>query len=241
MMMELFEGSLSVKAVIQAKKRPVDEVIIDQDKHDRDTGFIIAKAHEAGIKVTKAKRERIDELSSGKTHGGILCQAGPRINDPLEQLMTGNFLCILEGIEDPFNFGYCLRSLMAAGCDGVIVGARNWLDSAMTVAKSSTGASEYLNIHVSENLETTLQQLRQKYVILCAARNDAVSMYDYHFDQPLVLAVGGERRGLSKTVLDSSTQNIYIPYNSHFRNALNACSAVSVLAFEIMRQQSGKR
>lgn len=239
--MYLFEGALSVKAVLLANKRVVEQVVIDDKKQDKDTAFIIKVAKAKGIDVKRANRDAIDELCSGKTHGGVICYADERINDSLDKLKDGNFLCLLEGIEDPFNFGYCLRSLYASGCEGVIVGERNWLDSATTVTKSSSGASENLPIYVSKDLNETLNSLKPRFSILCATRSNALSIYDDLGDQPILLAIGGERRGLSKIVLDHSTRNVYIPYGSDFRNSLNACSAVSVLAFEIMRQRIGKR
>lgn len=233
----IFEGSISVKAVMLANKRPIEKIVIDKKKHDKDTAFIIAKAHELGIHVEKADRENIDALSAGTSHGGVILYGGDRRNDALDQLIKSKFLCLLEGIEDPFNFGYCLRSLLAAGCEGVIVGARNWLDSASTVTKSSGGASEYLPIYVADDLANAILKIKQSHKILCATRKEAVSIYQYNYDHPVLLAIGGERRGLSKIVLNNSDQNIYIPYADNFRNSLNASSAVSVIAFEIMRQQ----
>ena len=227
----IFEGSISVKAVMLANKRPIEKIVIDKKKHDKDTSFIIAKAHELGIRVEKAEREDIDTLCAGSSYGG------DRQSDELDQLLNSKFLCLLEGIEDPFNFGYCLRNLLAAGCDGVIVGARNWLDSATTVTKSSSGASEYLPIYVANDLAETIAVIKQSHTLLCASRKEATSIYQYTYDRPLLLAIGGEKRGLSKIVLDNSDQNIYIPYADNFRNSLNASSAVSVIAFEIMRQQ----
>jgi 23S rRNA (guanosine2251-2'-O)-methyltransferase len=233
----IFEGSISVKAVLLANKRPIEKIVIDKKKHDKDTAFIIAKANEKGIRIEKAERNDIDALCEGTSHGGVILFAGDRRNDDLDQLLRSKFLCLLEGIEDPFNFGYCLRSLLAAGCEGVIVGARNWLDSASTVTKSSSGASEYLPIYVADDLAETIVKIKQSHMILCATRKEAVSIYQYAYDRPLLLAIGGEKRGLSKIVLNNSDQNIYIPYADNFRNSLNASSAVSVIAFEIMRQQ----
>ena len=233
----IFEGSISVKAVLLNNKRPIEKIVIDKSKHDKDTAFIIAKANEKNILVEKAARSEIDVLCSGSSHGGVILYGGDRQSDDLNQLLKFDFICLLEGIEDPFNFGYCLRSLKAAGCKGVIVGSRNWLDSASTVTKSSGGASEYLPIYIADNLGATIACIKQSHVILCAARKEAVSIYQYTYDRPLLLAIGGEKRGLSKIVLNNSDQNIYIPYADDFRNSLNASSAVSVIAFEIMRQQ----
>ena len=45
-------------------------------------------------------------------------------------------------------------------------------------------------------------------------------------------------RGLSKEVINMMNGHIYIPYANDFRNALNASSATSVIAYEILRQRS---
>lgn len=233
----LFEGSISVKAVMLAEKRKVSKIFIDQNKHDKDTDFIIKLARSKAIEIVRSKREEIDKLTEKSSHGGVIAYASDRINDELDKLLDRDFLCLLEGIEDPFNFGYCLRNLYAAGCGGVLVSERNWLDSSTTVCRSSAGASEYLNIHVYSDLEKTLTKIKKSHLIICAARKDAISIYQQDYQRPLLLAIGGEKRGLSKIVNEFSDQNVFIPYANEFRNALNASSAVSVIAFEIYRQK----
>ena len=68
-------------------------------------------------------------------------------------------------------------------------------------------------------------------------RKDAIPYFDVDYKQPILLAVGGEMRGLSKVVLDNIENNIYIPYGNDFRNALNASSAIAVLGYEVLRQR----
>ena len=236
----LFEGSLSVKAVILSGKREVFDVLIDERKKDRDTAFIIRKAEEKGISVKTMPRSEIDLLASGKTHGGVLCTASERIYDKLEDCFQDKnpFLAILEGIEDPFNFAYALRTLYAAGCSGVLLNGRNWTQQDNLIAKSSAGASEYIRLIDCENMEKTLLDCKQKGCqVYCAMRKDAVEMYDVDYTGPFVLAIGGEKRGLSKLVLNQSNQNIMIPYANDFKNALNASSAVAAVAFEVVRQR----
>lgn len=115
-------------------------------------------------------REEIDALAQGKTHGGLLAVCSEREYQNLEDIVQKPdlFLALIEGVEDPFNFGYILRTLYAAGCDGVIIPPRNWTSAADVVTKSSAGASEYINLFLAENMEETLQLLKnikfQSYV-----------------------------------------------------------------------------
>lgn len=239
-MQQILEGKISVKAAIFSPYRKVDEIIVDKQKKDRDTAFIIHKAKEHNIPVKLEDREKINLLCTGKTHGGVIALCQQRSFQQLEQLIHKDcFIAFVEGVEDPFNFGFVLRSLYAAGVDGIIMPPRNWTSAAATLAKSSAGASEALKMVISENIEESLIALQQKHVkIVCANRDDsAIEMYDYNYQQSICICIGGEKRGLSKSILKISDQNVYIPYQNDFKNALSAASAATILAFEVVRQR----
>lgn len=237
----LFEGSISVKAALLAENRSVLELLVDRKKKDKDTAFIKHQAAARGVPITLLDRTALDELCEGQTHGGVAAKVGPRTYQSLEFLMSQKqpFLAILEGIEDPYNFSYAIRSLYASGCNGVIVGERNWTTAAHTIAKASAGASEYIPIHVSQDWQATIAALKQHQIkLLCCMRENAIPYYAENLRQPVCIAIGGELRGLSNAILQFSDQNIYIPYGSNFRNALTASSATTVVAFEVIRQRT---
>lgn len=236
----IFEGALSVKAVINGGKRKVSKVLIDKEKKSRDVNYLKGLCQVKHIDLQFVDREIIDNLASGKTHGGIICEAFERKYQELDDLISDNsFIFLLEGIEDPFNLGYMLRSLYSAGASGVLLADRDWEKQAMTITKSSAGASEFINICKSNKLCDSLKYLKSKNIKLLAAyRKDAISYVDVDYTEPCLIAIGGEMRGLSKDVLKMMDDYIYIPYGNDFRNALNASSAVSVIAYEILRQRS---
>lgn len=237
----IVEGNISVKAVLLAQKRTIHKIIVDVNKRDKDTSFIIRKAKEKGICIEHAEREAIDEMAEGKTHGGMLAICGERVFQSLEDIKDDKkvFIALVEGVEDPFNFGYVLRTLYAAGCDAVIIPERNWTTAADVVTKSSAGASEYLNLIPAHDMASLLTELKQADIALvCAQRSDAVSLYTYTFPQKVCIAIGGEMRGLSKTVLSRSDQNVFIPYRGEFRNAMTAAASTAIFAFEYVRQNT---
>lgn len=236
----LFEGSISTKAAILAGNRQVHKLIIDQTKKDKDTAFIKHQAQSRNIEIILSTRQEIDNLATGSTHGGMIAFVGERKYQTIDEVLneTNPFLCILEGIEDPFNFAYALRSLYASGCHGVIVSERNWTSAASTIAKASAGASEYCNIVVSPDISQTIKELKKHGVrLLCSMRENAIPYFDEDCTTGVCIAIGGELRGLSKQILELSDQNIYIPYGSAFRNALTASSATAIVAFEVARQR----
>ena len=46
------------------------------------------------------------------------------------------FVAMLDGVEDPYNFGQAVRALYAAGAHGLILRPRNWLTAAGVVARA---------------------------------------------------------------------------------------------------------
>lgn len=235
-----FEGAVSVKAVLLANRRKVNEIWIDKKKKDRNTNFILQQAQKRKVPVFLKEREEIDEVASGKTHGGILAFGEERKMQSIDEMLKAKnpFLVVLEGIEDPFNLGYALRTLYAAGCNGVLLNPRDWSKVEGGIVKSSAGASEYINIAFVSDMAQGLKQCQKAGCTLyCAMRKDAVEYYDVDYQGPIVLAIGGEMRGLSKAVLEANGKNIFVPYANDFRNALNASSAVAAISFEIVRQR----
>ena len=233
----LFEGAISTKAVLQSGKRKVSRVLIDKEKSSRDISFILTLAREKEVEIERVKREEIDALTEGNTHGGIICYAEERSYSSLEDFKGRSFLALLEGIEDPFNFGYCLRSLKAFGCEGILVSERNWYSAAGAIARSSAGASEWLDVVQVSDWNQALKELRKEYKVVSANRRNAIPLVEADLKEPLIIAIGGEKRGLSRAVEENTDVNVYIPYAGDFRNALNASAAAAVFGYEVMRQK----
>lgn len=235
----LLEGNISVKAALLSPYRNVKKIIVDKKKKSKDSGYIIFKAKEQGVPVESITREEIDKMASGKTHGGMLAEVEDRIYQNVYDIKNDDFVAFVEGIEDPFNFGYIIRSLYAAGCSCIITNERNWSNAATTVTKASAGASEYIKHITTSNVANTLNELQTAgFEVVAAARDDhAIEMYDYDFNKKVCICIGGEKRGLTKDVLELSNQHVYIPYNTDFKNALNAVAASTILSFEILRQR----
>ena len=148
---------------------------------------------------------------------------------------------MLDGIEDPYNFGYSLRTLYACGADGIILPERNWLSSAGIVCRSSAGASELLNF-ATASCEACVELFSQNsFKIVCADENTENILGETPLPLPILLIVGGEKRGISKKVLDKADIKVKIPYSREFKASLSAASATTIFAYEIMRQNSIKK
>lgn len=237
----ILEGAISVKAALEAERREIYEIITDGRKPDRNRNYILHLAEKKEIKITVRSSEDISALAGGTSHGGLLAKVGERQYQTTEELLASPcpFFALLEGVEDPFNFGGALRSLYAAGVNGVFVPQRNWCSAAGVVTKASAGASEFLKIAAVSDWDEALTKVKERGVrILCAERKDALSLYESDLTGPLMLVFGGEMRGISSKIIKYADQNLFLPYGSEFRNALSANSAAAVFAFEAYRQRN---
>jgi 23S rRNA (guanosine2251-2'-O)-methyltransferase len=242
----VFEGMTSLSAVIESalsgkNDRRITEVLYDRNKEKskaREIAYLRRMAEKLDFTVTEADAEEIDALATGNSHGGIIARCTERTISPLtaESLPETGFVVMIEGIEDPYNFGYALRSIYAAGADAVILTPRNWMSAAGVVCRSSAGASELLPLFVSEPEEAVHRAKAAGYKVVCAGIRDSVSAFDADLTRPIFLIVGGEKRGISRTVLDLADEVVRLDYGRPFRGSLSAASAASILAYEVLRQ-----
>ena len=247
----IMEGMFSIRAILRAAEdgindRKIEKVLFDRDKTRskfREYGFLKAKSAEHGFAIELVDGKVIDEMTIGTSHGGAVAICTERTVKAAREMNVreNGFYVMLEGIEDPYNFGYCLRSLYAAGVDGILVGPRNWLGTAGVVCRASAGASELFEIGVGDT-EDIVDLFHEKgYAVYAADKTeDAVPVYDTEVRFPLLLVVGGEKRGITRAVLEKCDKVISLDYGRRFGAALSAASASSILAFEIYRQNRGE-
>lgn len=242
----LFEGMTSLNAVLRSidegSTRRIKTVWFDRSKVDRkrrELGFLRAASAKYGFELKLCEHELIDSMAVGNSHGGVLAECTAReaaALDSTSPIKEDGFYVMVDGIEDPYNFGYALRTLYAAGVDGVILPERNWMSAAGVVCRASAGASELLPSFVAEPSYAALSFKARGYKLVCAGIRDSVPCFDADLTLPVLLIVGGEKRGISSSLLELADETVRIEYGREFKGSLSAASAASVLAYEVFRQ-----
>ncbi|GAA5018456.1 TrmH family RNA methyltransferase [Actinopolymorpha pittospori] len=242
--MAVLEGALSVQAVLDCRTRDIVRIDVARNAQDPRIGRVVETARRHGVRVHVADRAALDLRATGRTHGGVLALVGPRRFTPLDQLGRGAttpFVALLDGVEDPYNLGQAVRSLYAAGAHGLLLRRPRRAGADMVIARASAGASERMPTTLVEGageLEAAVRELRDRGLrVVCAHRSDADVVYEADLSGPLVLAMGGERRGLTRRLALSADVRVTVPYGRWFRPALDITSATAVVAFEIARQR----
>ena len=242
----IFEGMTSISAVIESilsgkSDRKILDLWFDRSrlyKKQRELGFLKAKSQELDFPIHDVDAETLDSLTAGTTHGGFAMRTTNRTYRTVapEDLYPRGFWVMLDGVEDPYNFGYSVRSLYAAGVDGILLPERNWMTAAGTVARSSAGTAEKIDIRIVSSPEVSVSVFRSAgYRILAAEIKNSESLYHTDLQLPLMFIIGGEKRGISGSLLSLCDKNVRIDYGRPFRGSLSAAATSAVIGFEVMR------
>lgn len=238
----VFEGMVSISAVLNSElgARKITKVLFDKEKvrsKKKQLDYLTAMSKLHGFDIEFVDDTALSSVTVGTTHGGIIAYCTERKIEEISEndIKDGGFYVYIEGIEDPYNFGYAIRSIYASGADGVILSPRNWMTSSATVCRASAGASERIPLYTAP--DDLAQLFKNKgYKIACAGIRDSVSAYDADLKKPLLLIVGGEKRGISSGLLQNADTVVRLEYGREFMQSLSAASAAGILAFEVLRQ-----
>jgi 23S rRNA (guanosine2251-2'-O)-methyltransferase len=236
------EGHVSLLAALEAGRRPIHAIYLQRDKDLREGGRIRAAAVKASVEIKQVSADEIDSLAHGKSHGGVLATAGDRKYQTLDELIARQsdpFIAMLDGVEDPFNYGQAIRALYAAGAHGLVVPERNWDTALSVVTRASAGASEYIPTARVADVKDAISFFKaHSYQIAATARDPkSKSIYSVDLHGPLFMLIGGERRGLNAATLAHCDILLSIPYGRDFKAELDVTSSTAILAYAVMQQR----
>ena len=245
----VFEGMTSIRAIIKGidlgiNNRKIIRILYDKSKIKKigkEIGYLKAVASTYGFSVLESDEDYLSKITLGNSHGGLIAITGDREIPEIDANFcpNGEFYAMIQGIEDPYNFGYSLRSLYAMGCSGIILSPRNWMSAAGVVSRSSAGASEQFEIFTANDSIDAVKRFKEcGFQVVCADENTDTILGSCDLKYPLLLIVGGEKRGISASLLELADIRVRINYGREFNASLSAASATTMFAYEILRQNS---
>jgi 23S rRNA (guanosine2251-2'-O)-methyltransferase len=155
----------------------------------------------------------------------------------LETCGNNALLLVLDGVEDPRNFGAILRTAECAGVDGILIPERRSVGLTETVAKSSAGATEYVKVAKAANLNRVIEDLKSRNIWVVGTSAEAEMNYsEWDWSRPSALVLGGEGKGLHRLVAENCDVLVKIPMYGKIQS-LNVSVAAGVILFEARRQR----
>lgn len=232
--LEALRAGRKISSVYLSASRREKIVELDQELSSR------------GIEARKADESFFEEKFR-KGHQGIAARVEPRGYAALDELLLipetkGKIplFLILDGIEDPRNFGSILRVADAGGVHGIVIQSHRSASLTPEAVKTSAGASEYVQISMVPNIKHAIRTMQESGITIIGAEAEgAMTVWNTDLTVPVALVVGSEAGGMRRTVKEYCDRIVRLPMLGSV-NSLNASVATGVIVFEIMRQRMRK-
>ena len=234
-------GINPVLEALRAKR--VTAIRVSARTDDRLTD-IVRLAEAQGITVQRVGGSELDRAARGGVHQGVLADVEDPTHVSVEDLVVGAkgapLIVVLDSIEDPHNVGAILRTVDAAGADGVVRQSRHAARLDGAAAKASAGAVSHVKVADVVNIARALELLKNAGVWTVGLAGDAEKRYDeVDLTLPTALVVGAEGVGLRRLVRERCDWLVSIPMQGHVQS-LNVSVATGIALFEAVRQRALK-
>ena len=237
--MDYIFGKNTVESFLDSKSI-VEVYIVNNFSDDR----ILPRLKQEKIKITIKDKNYLDKITNNGKHQGIVALIKSYNYSSLEEIIEIGktkqypFIVMLDGIEDPHNFGAIIRTCEAFKVDGIIIGKHSNCPLNATVAKVSTGKIANIKIAQVNNLTNTIKELKKcGYWIYAAEASNSQSYDKVDYKSPVCLVVGSEGFGISRLVKEQADFNISIKMYGKV-NSLNVSVATAILVSYISLNQN---
>lgn len=217
----------------------INKIMVDVNYSKRKDD-IVSLARKQHIRVDFVPKQALDRKSTTSHHQGYIADAVEFEYTPLEELISSAgeqpFFVLLDGIDDPHNFGAIIRSCECAGVDGIIIPKNRACQVNDTVVRTSTGAISNMKITQVVNLKEAIDALKDRGVFVFAAETGGEDIYSKNLNIPIAVIIGSEGDGIKKTIKERCDGVLTLPLKGKV-NSLNASVACGIVVFEILRQR----
>jgi 23S rRNA (guanosine2251-2'-O)-methyltransferase len=136
-------------------------------------------------------------LGPDAVHQGLLAEADPLPSPELEELPATGMVLVLDQITDPHNVGAILRTAAGFAVSAVVTTARHSPEATGVLAKSASGALDYVPIVTVQNLARAMSEMKERgYLLVGLDSTGDADLAEVALTSPLALVLGAEGKGL---------------------------------------------
>lgn len=237
------EGRNSVLELLESGK-DINKIYIAKGEKHGSINKIIAKAKENKVVIVEIEKEKLNKMAQTNNPQGVIAIVPPfdysTVDDILNEAKSKNekaFILILDGIEDPHNLGSIIRTAETAGVHGIIIPKRRSAQVNSTVNKTSAGATNFMKIARVNNINETIEYLKNNDIWIYGTDGEAKEMYyDEDLTGNIAIVIGSEGFGMSRLVKENCDFLLKIPMKGKI-TSLNASVSAGIIMYEVVKQR----
>lgn len=230
-------------AVREALNSNVNIIKIMASKSSKDRVFeeLISLANSKRIKVQFVDNKVLD--SECDNHQGIIAITSEYEYSTVDDILSvakeknePNFILILDGIEDPHNFGSIIRVAECLGVHGIIISKNRACPVTDTVSKVSAGAIEHVKIAKVTNINTEIERLKKLGVWVYACELGGEDLDKSDLSGNIAIVMGSEGKGVSRLTRELCDGVVTMEMKGKV-NSLNVSVATGIVLYEAVRKR----
>ena len=230
------EGRNSVLEALKSENITVNSLMCEKGVNNS----IVALARQKGVKISFVDKAVLDKASTEGRHQGYVADVTDFDYCDVDDILANAaqpFVVVLDGINDPHNFGSIIRAAECAGVDGIIIGRNRQVAVTDTVARCSAGAVSHVKIARVTNVNAAIKQLQEHGVWVYALDMDGQEITTTNLTGSVAIVVGSEGDGISAYTKKCCDGVVSLKLNGKV-NSLNASVACGIALYEIVRQRA---
>ena len=193
----------------------------------------LCRRHHVPLEVVP---EKVLSQRAGPAHNGMAAEVTASAPEETKGGDPG-LVVLLEDVQDPRNLGAVLRVCEGAGVGRVLIRDRGSAPVSPTVAKTSAGASEWLDVERITNTASSLERLKEEGFWVYGTDADGEPPWEIDLTGKVVLLFGGEEKGLRSRTRQICDRMIGLPMRGRV-GSLNISTAAAAVLYEALRQRS---
>ncbi len=244
-MVQMIYGIHPVQEALKSPYFQFEKIFIGTPKPHPALQAVVDLAHQKQIPVTVSTKKEIDQMAQGGFHQNILGVIREIPYATLEDILshwrkegTKALFLILDGIQDPQNFGALIRTSVGCGVHGIVIPKDRAVGITPAVVRASAGATAYLPIVRVVNVAHTLEILKKEGIWVYGATGEAKDrIYQLDLTANLAMVIGSEGKGIRPLVKKKCDRLFSIPMTGPI-SSFNASVSGGMILYEIMRQRN---
>jgi len=246
-MAQIIYGIHPVKEALKSSHLQIEKILIGTQTPPPPLQSIIDLADRKKIPVTFTARESLERMTRGGVHQNVVGLIKETLYADVAEILshwkkssTKALLLILDGIQDPQNFGSLIRTALGCGVHGIIIPRDRSVGITPVVVKASAGATAHLPIARMVNIAATIEALKREGIWVYGASGEAKDLiYQLDFDIDLAIVIGAEGKGVRPLVKKKCDRLFSIPMKGPV-SSFNASVSGGMILYEVMRQRFAK-
>lgn len=221
----------------------INKVFLQHGIQEDFANQVYALAKKKRLVVQSVPKNKLDRLVAGGNHQGLVLAVSSFEYANLDKLLDEfdaegkePFLLMLDSIEDPHNLGSILRSADATGVDAIIIPKRHASGLTSIVAKTSTGAIDYVPVSRVNNLVQTTKTLKKRGYWIFGTDMKGTDYREWNANGKTVLVIGNEGKGISTLLKKQMDQTLTLPMVGHVQS-LNAGVATGIMLYQMLNSR----